>query len=190
MCSSDLAAVVGAFALGKSAKDAAILTTLPGGAYTAQITGAGGTTGVALAEVYDTQPRQIVSRLLNASARAQVGTGGNILIAGFTLTGNLPTKVLVRGIGPALAGFGVTGVLTNPKLEVYRGSTKIYENDDWGGTVALSDAFRQAGAFALTTATSRDAALLLSLPAGSYTAQISGVGATTGVALVEIYEVP
>ena len=102
-------------------------------------------------------------------------------------SGNLPTKVLVRGIGPALAGFGVTGVLANPKLEVYRGSTKIYENDDWGGVVALSDAFRQAGAFALPTATSRDAALLLSLPVillGAFSIGFAGQAVKAGNILV------
>ncbi len=181
---------VGAFALATGSKDSALLITLPTGSYTAQITGPGTTTGIALAEIYDAQPKQPANRLMNASARAQVGVGGSILIAGFTLSGNLPTKVLIRGIGPSLSAYGVTGVLANPRLEVYRGAEKVFENDDWGGTAALTTAFQQAGAFALPTASSRDAALLLNLPAGSYTAQVSGVNATTGVALVEIYEVP
>ena len=93
---------LGAFALATGSKDSALLITLPTGSYTAQITGPGTTTGIALAEIYDAQPKQTAYRLMNASARAQVGVGGSILIAGFTLSGNLPTKILIRGIGPSL----------------------------------------------------------------------------------------
>jgi hypothetical protein len=74
-------------------------------------------------------------------------------------------------------------------LDLYRGSTLLQGNDDWGGTTELSAAFGAVGAFALPTG-SRDAALLVTLPPGSYTAQVSGVTNTTGVALVEIYELP
>ena len=97
---------------------------------------------------------------------------------------------MVRGIGPGLTQFGVTGVLANPILAIYRGTNKVGENDDWGGAGALATAFRDVSAFALASATSRDSALLISLAPGSYTAQISGVGNTTGVALIEVYEIP
>jgi hypothetical protein len=98
--------------------------------------------------------------------------------------------ILIRGVGPGLAQFGVTGVLNNPILTLYRGPARVGENDDWGGSASLSTAFRDVGAFAFPLATSRDAALLVTLEPGSYTAQVSGTGTTTGVALIEVYEVP
>jgi hypothetical protein len=158
------------------------------GSYTVQISGVTGT-GIALAELYDTAPA-IGARLANVSARAQVGTGGGILIAGFAISGNVPKQVLIRGVGPALAGFGVAGTLTDPRLDLYRGTTVVQSNDNWGGGTALTAAFSRTGAFALSNAASRDAALLVTLAPGSYTAQVSGVNSTTGVALVEVYEVP
>lgn len=178
----------GAFGLRADSLDAALLRTLPSGGYTAQISGASGT-GIALAELYDPTPAG-GARLVNVSARAQVGTGGGILIAGFAISGNAPKRVLIRAVGPALGAFGVGGTLANPRLDLYRGATLIQGNDDWGGTSALSAAFAQVGAFGFPTATSRDAALLVELAPGSYTAQVSGVGSTTGVALVEVYELP
>jgi outer membrane protein assembly factor BamB len=190
-------ASVGAFPLDATSKDAALVATLAPGSYTAQIVGANNTTGTALAEVYDTEPTlppggTAPSRLFNVSARAQVGTGGNILIAGFTISGNVPKQVLIRGIGPALTSFSVSGFLANPRLDIYSGSNLVSggSNDDWGGTTALSDAFKQVGAFALTNISSRDAALLITLPPGGYTAQVTGVGNTIGVALIEVYEMP
>jgi hypothetical protein len=96
--------------------------------------------------------------------------------------------VLIRAIGPGLAPFGVSGLLADPRLELFGGATKIDENDNWSGG-ALAEAALSVGAFAISPG-SRDAALLVTLPPGSYSAQISGVGNTTGVALVEIYEVP
>jgi hypothetical protein len=185
---------LGAFALDAVSRDAALLQDLPPGGYTVQVTGAG-TTGVALAEIYDADPADAASaptvgRLVNLSARAPVGTGGNLLIAGFALSGNVPRQVLLRAIGPALAGFGVSGVLANPRLELYRGTTLTQSNDNWGGGSTLSTLFSQVGAFALNSPSSLDAALLVTLLPGSYTAQVSGVNNTTGVALVEVYEVP
>ncbi|MBL9190377.1 MAG: S8 family serine peptidase [Opitutaceae bacterium] len=177
---------VGAFTLPLNSLDAAILRSMPVGAYSAQISGAAGA-GIALAEIYDAEPLS-GARLINVSARAQVGTGAGVLIAGFTISGNLPRQILIRGIGPTLgSAFGVGGVLANPRLDLYRGNTIVGSNDDWGGSATLGAAFAQVGAFSLPNA-SRDAALLLHLAPGSYTAQVSGVGGTTGVALVEVYE--
>jgi hypothetical protein len=116
--------------------------------------------------------------------------GDGILIAGFTLSGNVAKRVLIRGVGPSLTQFGVTGTLANPMLAVYRGATVVADNDDWGGGEDLAAAFRSVGAFTLASPTSRDAALLVTLQPGSYTAQLSGVGGTTGVALIEVYELP
>ena len=185
---SDAFAVSGAFALKPEALDAALVRLMNGGSYTAQVTGASGS-GIALAEIYDTSPSG-GARLVNVSARAQVGTGTGILIAGFNVSGNVPRQILIRGVGPGLSTFGVGSVLANPRLDLYRGSTLLQSNDDWGGTAAFTAAFAQVGAFALGGTSSRDAALLVTLPPGSYTAQVSGVGNTTGVALVEVYELP
>ena len=181
----DAAATVGAFQLPDNSKDAAMLQTLGAGAYTMQV---GGGAGVALAETYEVGSNA-ATRLTNVSARAQVGTGGDILIAGFVIGGQGPRTVLVRAVGPGLTQFGVTGVLADPKLDVFNGTTLVQTNDNWGGTPALIATFAQVGAFALPAA-SRDAVLQLTLQPGAYSAQISGVGNTTGPAMVEVYELP
>ena len=188
-------AQLGAFPLGStSSKDAALYhTTFTAGAYTAQILGTAGTTGIVLAEIYDGTPAASATaatlRLINVSARTQVGTGGDILITGFVVGGTTAKTVLLRAIGPTLTAFGVAGALADPKLELYAEATKSYENDNWGGSATLAGVFTAVGAFQLGP-TTKDSALLVTLPPGSYTAQVSGVGGTTGVALVEVYEVP
>ncbi|MFZ9745429.1 MAG: Ig-like domain-containing protein [Opitutaceae bacterium] len=125
--------------------------------------------------------------LRNLSTRGQVGAGGNILIAGFVVTGPEPKQVLVRAVGPSLAGFGVAGTLTDPVLEVYRGDTRLASNDNWGGLESVQRVAGQVGAFPLLPS-SLDAALVLTLAPGAYTAQVSGVAGRTGVALVELYD--
>ncbi len=178
----------GAFVLPANSLDAALVREMPPGGYTAQVAGAAGS-GIALAEIYDVDPAA-GARLINVSARAQVGTGGSILIAGFTLSGNLEKRILIRGIGPTLGSvFGVPESLANPRLDLFRGATALSGNDDWGGTAALRTAFAQVGAFTLVDS-SRDAAMLLTLQPGSYTVQLTGVSSTTGVGLIEVYELP
>jgi hypothetical protein len=191
---------VGAFGFaGTSPLDAAIYNpALASGSYSIQITGKNNASGVALAEIYDATPVAAFTsgtpRLVNVSARTRVGTGGEILIAGFSIGGAGPKTIMVRAIGPSLTQFGVPGALPNPKLELFAsgGTTAISTNDDWGAAtnaVQVSGVAAQVGAFALPLE-SRDAVLLLTLQPGSYTAQVSGVNNTTGAALVEVYEVP
>ncbi len=183
---------VGAFALpSATSKDAALISALSAGNYSAQIAGSDGTTGVALAEIYDADDAytDISTRFSNLSPRTRVGTGGDILIAGFALAGTTSKTVLLRAVGPALAAFGLTGTLADPVLEIYRDNVKIAANDDWGGGAELQAAFAAVGAFVLPLA-GKDAALKITLPAGSYSAQVRGANGTTGIALVEIYEVP
>ncbi|MBL9201053.1 MAG: hypothetical protein JNL39_11130 [Opitutaceae bacterium] len=190
-------ASVGAFALTAGSRDAALYNgSLDPAVYSAQLSGVGGTTGVALAEIYDVTPSLIfgaqVPRLINVSARTVSGTGADLLIAGFVISGppGASKRVLIRAIGPTLAVFGVGGVLADPRLELFNSATvRIQENDNWGGGAELADTFRAVGAFGLDGA-SRDAALVATLPIGAYTAQVAGVGGGTGVALVEVYEVP
>lgn len=189
---SSTALSLGAFALSAGSRDAAALLSLSPGAYTAQVTGVGGTTGVALAEVYDANPSSTATTLANFSLRTQVGSDANILIAGFVVGGELPVKVLIRGIGPTLAQFGVAGFLADPQLKVFNSAgTVIASNDNWsdGDPTMIAATAQAVGAFVLP-AGSRDAALLLTLPPGAYTAQISGAAGTTGVGLIELYAVP
>jgi hypothetical protein len=189
-------AATGAFALTDTAsRDAALLWTVDG-ARTVAVYDTADRSGVTLVEVFDAGTGNS-QRLVNESARNFVGTGDNVLVAGFVVSGNTPKKLLIRGIGPRLSDFGVSGVLADPKLELYQaqpagGSVLFASNDNWGDDDAagLRAAFVATGAFELADAASKDAALLLTLPAGAYTAQVSGVGATTGEALVEVYEVP
>jgi hypothetical protein len=151
---------------------------------------ANATTGVALTEIYDLDLTG-ASRLVNVSTRMNVSAGEGTLIVGLAISGNAPKTVLVRGVGPSLSQFGVTGVLADPQITVFNGATAIATNDNWGtgsSTAAqISATSAEVGAFALV-AGSRDAALLATLQPGSYTVQITGVGNTTGVALVEVYD--
>jgi sugar lactone lactonase YvrE len=174
---------VGAFAFQAGSKDAAFVQSVDG-LRTIQAQGTGA--GVVLVEAYDVGAGNS-PRMVNVSARNRVGTGENILIAGFVVDGTGTKQLLIRAVGPALGLFSVPGFLVDPKLELYLEKTKLAENDNWAG--ALAATFQLVGAFALTPG-SRDAALLTTLAPGSYTVQVSGADGGTGEALVEIYEVP
>lgn len=178
------AALVGAFPLTATSRDAALLPSLAAGDYSAHV---GGSRGVALVELYATAATGPV-RLANASARARAGFGDETLIAGFNLEGPASRPVLIRVVGPALAAFGVAGALVDPRLTLFRGDTLIATNDDWeknsGATAAT---FSTLGAFALPSG-SKDAALFLNLSPGAYTVHASGAAGTTGIALIELYD--
>lgn len=184
------ATAVGAFPFTAGSRDAAInAPTVAPGSYTIQLTGKAGATGNALVELYDTTPAASVtstsSRFTNLSARTFGGTESQTLIVGFNLAGTQVRRLLFRAVGPGLAAFGVGGTMANPKLELYRGQAKIGENDDWAASTLAAQ--QSVGAFALT-AGSRDAVLVQEVQPGSYTVQVTG--GTTGVALVEVYELP
>lgn len=189
---------VGAFALvGSNSKDAALAHSAAPGGYTVQISGTDDSSGVTLVEAYDATPSDDflleTPRLINVSALTRVGTGSDILIAGFSVTGATEKNVLIRAIGPTLGTFGVGDTLADPKLELYAGETApLAANDNWSSAAnaaQVAAAAAKVGAFALS-ADSKDAVLLLTLKPGSYTAQISGVDNLTGSALVEIYDIP
>ncbi len=182
---------VGAFALTGGSKDAALVATLPAGAYTAPVTATDGGSGVALLEVYDASSGSSVN-VINASTRAYVGTGDSVLIPGFVISGSGALKLLIRAVGPTLGSFGVTDALADPTITLYRGTTVLASNDNWASSanpLEISTAAGAVGAFALPSG-SKDAALVATLPAGSYTAIVSGAGNTTGTALVELYVLP
>jgi len=186
---------VGAFAwTNPASKDSALLEAQNPGAYTAITSGVGGDTGVALAEVYDATAsgtwNSSLSRLGDISARAYVGTGGNVLIAGFVIGGSTAKTVLIRASGPALTSLGVTGALPDPQLQLYNGGAVINSNAGWGGNAAVAAAARNVGAFTWSKPSSNDSAILVTLPPGAYTAIVSGVSGDTGVALAEVYDVP
>ena len=169
-------------------KDAALVKTLQPGAYTAIVSGVGGTSGVALIEVYEVG--QDGSRLINISTRSEVKTQSAVQIAGFIISGSSPKRVLIRAGGPSLAAYGVGGFLANPQLELHDSKSVIATNDDWGTDAAEVElACQQSGAPAWASG-SKDAALVATLNPGDYTAIVSGVGGTTGVALIEVYELP
>jgi hypothetical protein len=177
-------ATLGAFAFDTGSKDAAFLQSI-NGPHTAQAIATGA--GAILVEAYDAGPND-GRKLVNLSARFQVGTGDNILIAGFVLSGTGTRQLLIRAVGPTLTNYGVTGVLADPQLSVFDGGSSIASNNDWSSS--LSPTFTTLGAFALN-AGSKDTALVVTLQAGkAYTVQVSGVGNTTGEALVEIYVIP
>lgn len=185
---------VGAFAyVDAGSRDAAIYNpAVVAGNNSVKVSGVGGSTGSVLAELYDSTPTAdyavTTPRLINVSVLKELGTG---FTAGFVIGGVTPRKILVRAVGPTLglAPFGIGGVVSDPQIALFSGSAQIGSNDNWGGATALSVAFVQVGAFALPGG-SRDAALLAELQPGAYTVQVSGVGGVSGLALVEVYEVP
>ncbi|MBI5767466.1 MAG: S8 family serine peptidase [Verrucomicrobia bacterium] len=172
--------------------DAAVLANIPPGDNSVRISATGPGTGRVIAEIYDVTPSAsflaTTPRLVNVSVLKNLGT---VLIAGFVVGGTGSKTVLIRVVGPTLgaAPFDVPGAVADPQLTLFSGQTMIGSNDNWGGGAELTAAFAKVGAFALPPE-SRDAALLATLQPGAYTVQARGVGGTTGVAIVEIYEVP
>jgi hypothetical protein len=176
---------VGAYGLPATSKDAALYTSLGTRTYTQTVTG--DYSGLAKAEVYDadtaTSPTGRFSKFF---ARSAVGTGSGILISGFVVAGDAPIRLLIRAIGPSLAG--VTGQLKDPLLSLYRGSTLLARNDNWGGGGTLQWAFTKVGASTLATS-SKDSAVIVTLNPGVYSATVTGVSSTVGVARLELYEI-
>ncbi len=185
---------VGAFPLAAgTSTDASVetsLTSTGASGYTVRITSKNAAaSGIALAEVYDEEALGAPVRLVNVSTNGFVGTGDQALVPGFVIGGTAPKQLLIRAVGPGLTQFGVGGVLADPQLSLVplgRDFT-VATNDNWGGGTALATAFSQAGAFALAGGSS-DAAVVVRLPPGGYTVVVSGVGGTTGTALVEVYD--
>lgn len=183
---------VGAFSLPVDSKDAAMVRALGSGAFTASVTSADGGQGVALVEVYDARGGERTTRLLNLSTRGQVGSGEDLLIAGFVVRDG-PMRLLLRGIGPALTQFGVSGALARPSLAVFnRNRVRVAGNTGWASDGYAHDILSAAATVAafVLPPSSADCALIFDAQPGDYTIQISGVGGATGVALVEIYVLP
>lgn len=185
-------AAVGAFPYATpDSKDAAIFNpAIAAGGYSIKVSG-NGTVGTVIAELYDSTPSSAFTattpRLINVSVLKQIGAGFTV---GFVVGGGSSATVLVRAIGPGLAAVGLTsGFVSDPKLTLFSGSTKINENDNWGGTAALAAAATKVGAFPVP-ANSLDASLLATLQPGSYSVQVAGPTGADGLVIVEVYEVP
>ncbi|TVR54634.1 MAG: hypothetical protein EA425_01485 [Puniceicoccaceae bacterium] len=178
-------------------RDAAAFLTLPPGPYTAVVSGAGPTSGLALVEVYDlSEPASSgASRLINISTRGHVGLAENTLIAGFVIEGNVPKRILVRGLGPALTGpIPAAQVLHDPEIRLFRRGTPIPQavNRRWQdnpGLGALEQAAARVGLPPLP-AGSRDAAVVIILEPGVYTAHLRSADGGSGIGLIEVYEIP
>lgn len=140
--------------------------------------------------VFESAASPATGGVANLSVRAQVPAGGQI-IPGLVI--DAPTRVLLRVAGPALAAFGVTGTLSNPRLTLMAGNVPLVSNDDWTSSASNFDTVREAatrsGAFAFPFG-SRDAAIVVDLSAGNYTCLVAGEGGTAGEVLLEVYRVP
>ena len=188
---------VGAFPLDEGSRDAALLEMLAlpnsmgNNGYTVRIgSTAPAAGGIAIAEIYDPEDMGSASALINVSARGYSGPGADALVPGFVISGDAPKTMLIRVVGPTLAGFGVADTMPNPRLSIIPLSQDfvVGANDDWGGASSLMDAFSAAGAFPFIDASSRDAAALVTLPPGGYTVKVESVDGTYGEVLVEAYD--
>jgi hypothetical protein len=178
----------------RDGRESAIIADLPPGNYTAIVHGVSNTIGVALAEVYDLGA-DADSILGNISTRALVQTGDNVMIGGFIVQGTQPKRVIIRAIGPELSAppFHIPNALANPTLELHdRTGALIASNDDWQhtiiGGIITSDQRRDIRNSGYVPGDPRESAIVAELPAGNYTAIVRGVNDTTGVALVEVYD--
>jgi glucuronoarabinoxylan endo-1,4-beta-xylanase len=189
------AAAVGAFSLTAGAADSALLMTLPEGGYSGIARGANSTTGQALVEVYDADTNP-TGRLVNLSARSYVGPGSEVLAAGFVVSDGTPKTLLIRAVGPTLRAFGLGGTIAAPKLTVLRHNsdntdTEIASNAGWASAepANIVAAGTAVSAFALTNDSLDSAAIVTVQPGYLYFAQLTGVAGSSGVGLIEIYEV-
>ncbi len=185
-------AATGAFTLPSSTSlDAALVQTLPSGSYTIQVAGKGAQVGNALAEVYDNTLSYTASspRLVNLSCMQQVAANG-LLTAGFAISGTTSKTVLIRASGPTLTTFGVQNVMPDPQINVFNSNTTVIaSNAGWAGDTSITTAQTAVGAFAFTSTTSKDSAVLITLAPGSYSAQATSASGAAGTTLIEVYEV-
>ncbi len=170
-----------------SQQESAILTTLDPGIYGAVVSGVSDTTGNAIVEVYE-MDSNTDSRLFAISTRGYVGTGENRMVAGVIISGNAPKKVLIMAKGPVLSSVGgVSGVLSNPTLELLAGPQRIAFNDNWGSAANVVEI--QVTGQMDSRYSQQESAILTTLDPGVYGAVVSGVSDTTGNAIVEVYEI-
>jgi len=174
------------------ASESAIIADLPTGSYTAIVSGVSNTTGVALVDAYDLSPGT-TSILSNISTRSFVQTSENVIIGGFIVQGTGTKRVIIRAIGPELAQYGITNTLADPTLQLYNATEALIgSNDNWqttiiGGVITSNQVSDIQNSGHAPTAAS-ESAIIADLPPGSYTTIVQGVNNSTGVALVEVYD--
>jgi hypothetical protein len=172
--------------------ESAIIATLQPGNYTAIVRGVNNTVGVALVEVYDLAP-DATSILGNISTRALVQTANNVMIGGFIVQGTGPKRVIIRAIGPELTQYGIADALANPTLELHNAAgALIGSNDNWQttiiGGIITSNQVSDIQTSGHVPTDASESAIIADLAPGNYTAIVRGVSNTTGVALVEVYD--
>lgn len=163
--------------------ESALVAMLSPGAYTLVVRGVADTTGLALVELYDLAP-EVTAKLANISARGLIQTGDNVIIGGFIIgaAGSGQSRVVIRAVGPTLGNNGVPGALQDTTLELYDANGVIGSNDNW-----RSSQENEIAATGLAPADNREAAILANLPPGGYTAIVRGKSDSTGVGLLEVY---
>ncbi len=168
--------------------ESALVRTLAPGNYTAIVRGANGGTGVGTVQVFDLA-QTANSKLANISSRGFVDTGDNVMIAGLIVgggNGGANARVVIRAIGPSLNGF-LFGALQDPTLELKDANgVTLRSNDDWKKDGQQAE-IEGTG---LAPTDDRESALVASLPGGQFTAVVRGKSGTTGVAVVQVYNVP
>ncbi|MFL6542222.1 MAG: hypothetical protein ACJ8I9_03555, partial [Chthoniobacterales bacterium] len=184
--SADAQAIVTTGLAPGSPLEAAAILSLPEGDYTAIVNGVGPTVeGTALVEVYDLDASS-TAKLVNISTRAVVGVDDDIVIGGIIIHGQGTQTVVIRGIGPSLTQFGVSGALGDPTLRIANANGEtIGVSDDWANGLSAPE----ITALGRAPSKAQEAALVTNLAPGNYTALLSGVGRTTGVALIEAYKI-
>jgi len=178
--------VANGLAPGDPSESALLLQNLAPGAYTAVVTGKNSTTGTSLLETYDLSPAGFNCRLANVSGRGFVGTGDNVLISGFIVGDVDSATVVVRALGPSLAFFNVSNPLSDPMVTIFDANgSAIASNDNWQDDVNAIDVQKNK----LAPPNPLEAAIVLHLPAGAYTAIVSGTNGGTGNTLAEVYQI-
>ncbi len=166
-------------------KESALLVTLAPGSYTAVLRGKNNSAGVGLVEVYDLDTNG-PARLVNISTRGFVLAGDNVMIGGFITTGNAPSRLVIRAVGPSLGNFGVPNPIADPYLELHNGNgALIMADNDWRDTQEVE--IQNTG---LSPGNNLESAILISVMPGNYTAIVKGADGGTGNGLVEVYKLP
>ncbi|HEY8834899.1 MAG TPA: DUF1800 family protein, partial [Chthoniobacterales bacterium] len=166
--------------------ESALIATINPGAYTVVVRGVNNATGVGLMEIYDLDPDGSPARLANISTRGNVLTGDNVMIGGFIVRGDVPKRTLVRARGPSLFlnGVPIAGRLMDPALELRDANGALIKaNDNW-----RSDQQAEIAASSIAPTDDHEPAIVWTLAPGNYTTIVSGVNNTTGIALVEMYD--
>lgn len=167
-------------------REAVIMATLPPAAYTVILAGSGKTTGIGLVEVYDVD-QGMDSRLANISTRGFAQAADGVMIGGFTLGGNpADARVAIRGIGPSLAGVGLSNVLADPTLALYDANgTILIANDNWTDDPVAAAELSKSG---LALPGPKESGIFTSLPPGPFTAILAGKNGEVGIGLIEVYD--